>query len=116
MATAKRGAKKPARGSGKRPKKCAASTGRKGSKRRATSGPLKKEQRKAALTKTKAPVKKKQPRRTYTDEELSVPKLNKITPVGVQKPSGKKKGKVFVDDPVRVSQTSQTYGGTAVQD
>ncbi|KAL2760777.1 hypothetical protein ACRALDRAFT_2024688 [Sodiomyces alcalophilus JCM 7366] len=36
--------------------------------------------------------------KTYTDEELGIPKLNKITPVGVQKPRGKKKGKVFVDD------------------
>ena len=39
-------------------------------------------------------------KRVYTDEELGLPKLNMITPVGVQKPKGKKKGKVFVDDPV----------------
>ncbi|KAH7058941.1 60S ribosomal subunit assembly/export protein loc1 [Macrophomina phaseolina] len=37
-------------------------------------------------------------KRTYTEEELGIPKLNMITPVGVQKPKGKKKGKVFVDD------------------
>ncbi|KIW56672.1 hypothetical protein PV05_05312 [Exophiala xenobiotica] len=36
--------------------------------------------------------------RTYTDKELGLPTLNMITPVGVQKPSGKKKGKIFVDD------------------
>ncbi|KAI9689423.1 MAG: 60S ribosomal subunit assembly/export protein [Bathelium mastoideum] len=36
--------------------------------------------------------------RTYTDEELGIPTLNMITPAGVQKPKGKKKGKVFVDD------------------
>ncbi|CAK7267118.1 60S ribosomal subunit assembly/export protein [Sporothrix epigloea] len=36
--------------------------------------------------------------RTYTEKELDIPKLNTITPVGVQKPKGKKKGKVFVDD------------------
>ena len=50
-------------------------------------------------TKSKAgPVKKK--RRVYTDKELGVPKLNMITPVGVDLPKGKKKGKVFVDDQV----------------
>ncbi|KAF7545168.1 hypothetical protein G7Z17_g9379 [Cylindrodendrum hubeiense] len=37
-------------------------------------------------------------RRSYTEEELGIPKLNTITPVGVIKPKGKKKGKVFVDD------------------
>jgi len=44
------------------------------------------------------PVKKK--RRVYTDKELGIPKLNMITPVGVDLPKGKKKGKVFVDDQV----------------
>ncbi|KAJ9641974.1 60S ribosomal subunit assembly/export protein [Coniosporium apollinis] len=42
------------------------------------------------------PLKKK--RRVYTEKELGVPTLNTITPAGVQKPKGKKKGKVFVDD------------------
>jgi 60S ribosomal subunit assembly/export protein LOC1 len=46
------------------------------------------------------PVKKK--RRVYTDKELGLPKLNMITPVGVDLPKGKKKGKVFVDDQVSV--------------
>ncbi|KAL6242687.1 60S ribosomal subunit assembly/export protein [Rhinocladiella similis] len=36
--------------------------------------------------------------RTYTDKELGLPALNMITPVGVQKRRGKKKGKIFVDD------------------
>ena len=45
-----------------------------------------------------APVKKK--RKVYTDKELGLPKLNMITPVGVEKPKGKKKGKVFIDDRV----------------
>ncbi|RPA83898.1 hypothetical protein BJ508DRAFT_413226 [Ascobolus immersus RN42] len=31
--------------------------------------------------------------------EQALPKLNTITPAGVQKPKGKKKGKTFVDDP-----------------
>ena len=54
-------------------------------------------------SKTAAASKQKKKRRVYTDEELGIPKLNMITPVGVQKPRGKKKGKVFVDDSVRVS-------------
>ncbi len=47
---------------------------------------------------------KKKKRRIYTEKELGVPALNMITPVGVEKPKGKKKGKVFVDDRVRLSQ------------
>lgn len=43
-------------------------------------------------------VKKK--RRIYTEKELGIPQLNMITPVGVEKPKGGKKGKVFVDDKV----------------
>ncbi|EXJ79723.1 hypothetical protein A1O3_08006 [Capronia epimyces CBS 606.96] len=42
------------------------------------------------------PSKRRQ--KTYTDKELKLPALNMITPVGVEKPRGKKKGKVFVDD------------------
>ncbi|KAK4156303.1 hypothetical protein C8A00DRAFT_12734 [Chaetomidium leptoderma] len=41
---------------------------------------------------------KKKKRRVYTEKELGLPELNMITPVGVTKPKGKKKGKVFVDD------------------
>ncbi|KAI4175443.1 MAG: hypothetical protein LQ343_001642 [Gyalolechia ehrenbergii] len=40
----------------------------------------------------------KRKRRVYTEKELELPKLNTITPVGVDRPKGKKKGKVFVDD------------------
>ena len=50
-------------------------------------------------------VKKK--RKVYTAEELGVPKLNTIVPVGVDQPKGKKKGKVFVDD--QVSSTSTAH-------
>ncbi|KAI9793372.1 MAG: 60S ribosomal subunit assembly/export protein [Peltula sp. TS41687] len=49
--------------------------------------------------KTKAPAappKKKRP--VYTEKELGIPALNMVTPVGVQKPRGRKKGKIFVDD------------------
>ena len=41
---------------------------------------------------------KKKKQRVYTDKELGLPALNMITPAGVQKPKGKKKGKIFVDD------------------
>lgn len=51
--------------------------------------------------KNRALLLKKPKKKTYTDEELGIPKLNMITPVGVTKPKGKKKGKVFVDDKVR---------------
>ena len=43
-------------------------------------------------------AKAKKKRREYTEKELDIPKLNMITPAGVGKPRGKKKGKVFVDD------------------
>lgn len=44
----------------------------------------------------------KKKKRVYTEAELDLPKLNSITPVGVVKPKGKKKGKTFVDDEVRL--------------
>ena len=44
------------------------------------------------------PAKKK--KRVYTEKELGIPNLNMITPVGVNMPKGKKKGKIFVDDQV----------------
>lgn len=58
----------------------------------------------------KAPVKpgqiaaslhNKKKRKVYSAKELGIPELNMVTPVGVEKPKGKKKGKVFVDDRVR---------------
>jgi 60S ribosomal subunit assembly/export protein LOC1 len=59
-------------------------------------GPPPKPQKGAGNT---AALKKK--RRVYTEKELDIPALNMITPIGVEKPKGKKKGKVFVDDRVR---------------
>lgn len=53
--------------------------------------------------KNRAALIKKPKKRTYTEAELGIPELNKITPIGVVKPKGKKKGKVFVDDKVRCS-------------
>ena len=43
----------------------------------------------------------KKKKRVYTDKELGIPKLNMIIPVGVNLQKGKK-GKVFVDDQVRI--------------
>lgn len=57
-------------------------------------GPPPKQQK----TKSAIPTRKK--KRVYTEKELGIPKLNMITPVGVELPKGKKKGKVFVDDQV----------------
>lgn len=60
---------------------------------------------KTASAKPNAPVKTKRltikpkkKKRTYTDKELNLPTLNAITPAGIVKPKGKKKGKIFVDD------------------
>ncbi|KAI1138824.1 hypothetical protein F5Y05DRAFT_412697 [Hypoxylon sp. FL0543] len=41
---------------------------------------------------------KKKKKKIYSEKELGIPELNMVTPVGVTKPRGKKKGKVFVDD------------------
>lgn len=49
-----------------------------------------------------ADIIKKRKKRVYSEKELGIPQLNMVTPVGVQKPKGKKKGKVFVDDRVRL--------------
>jgi len=51
---------------------------------------------------TSQPVQKPR-QKVYTDKELDLPALNMITPAGVQKPRGKRKGKVFVDDQVLAS-------------
>lgn len=50
----------------------------------------------------------KKKKRVYTEKELGIPKLNMITPVGVDLPKGKKKGKVFVDDQVGLYNASNT--------
>ncbi|KAK2593863.1 60S ribosomal subunit assembly/export protein [Conoideocrella luteorostrata] len=48
--------------------------------------------------KNRASLLKKPKKKIYTEAELGIPTLNMVTPVGVVKPKGKKKGKVFVDD------------------
>ena len=78
----------------------------KGEKRSATDGVSKSRKPKGPAVskqvkeKGTAGLTKKTKRKSYTAEELGIPKLNMITPVGVVKPKGKKKGKVFVDDGV----------------
>ena len=63
--------------------------------------------------KTKATDKNvKKKKRVYTDTELGLAPLNMITPVGVQKPTGKKKGKVFVDDAVGTFAISTSASST----
>ena len=56
----------------------------------------------------------KKKRRVYTDKELGIPQLNKITPVGVQKPRGKKKGKVFIDDRVSIGECVEIFSDSVM--
>ncbi|TVY60744.1 60S ribosomal subunit assembly/export protein loc1 [Lachnellula suecica] len=62
------------------------------------SKPKKASQQSKGFQKLKKGEAGKKKRRVYTEKELEIPQLNMITPVGVEKPKGKKKGKVFVDD------------------
>ncbi|KAG5935217.1 hypothetical protein E4U60_003290 [Claviceps pazoutovae] len=48
--------------------------------------------------KNRSAMLKKPKKKIYTEAELGIPALNMVTPVGVVKPKGKKKGKIFVDD------------------
>ncbi|KAI1180809.1 hypothetical protein F4777DRAFT_173543 [Nemania sp. FL0916] len=64
------------------------------SKKKPTATPLGKQ----VKGRTMADLLKKKKKKIYTEKELGIPQLNMITPVGVTKPKGKKKGKVFVDD------------------
>lgn len=82
-----------AKGANKRATKPAAASSSSKPKRAASKAPPSREHKPKPAT---HPAKKK--RRQYTEAELGVPTLNMITPAGVQKPKGKKKGKVFVDD------------------
>ncbi|RYC65712.1 hypothetical protein CHU98_g544 [Xylaria longipes] len=64
------------------------------SKKKLTAAPLAKQ----VKGRTMADLLKKKKKKIYTEKELGIPQLNMITPVGVTKPKGKKKGKIFVDD------------------
>jgi 60S ribosomal subunit assembly/export protein LOC1 len=82
------------------------SSGSSGGKRSATDGVSKSRKPKGPVVsqqvkeKNRAALLKKPKKKVYTEAELGIPTLNMITPVGVVKPRGKKKGKVFVDDEV----------------
>lgn len=79
------------------PKPLSSSTSRV-SKKNAAKRPPPKEQKSKA--RTEPGQLKKTKKREYTEDELDLPKLNMITPAGVVKPRGKKRGKTFVDDQV----------------
>ncbi|EHK27207.1 uncharacterized protein TRIVIDRAFT_131184 [Trichoderma virens Gv29-8] len=80
--------------------------GKGGAKRSSTDGVSKSKSKKPkgpvvsqqVKEKNRALLMKRPKKKTYTAEELGIPTLNMITPIGVEKPKGKKKGKVFVDD------------------
>jgi len=86
--------------------KMKAGASKKTSKPSTNGGISKRKAKQAALAKPGGPQKTKpssatQPKKkkkVYTEKELGIPKLNMIVPAGVQKPKGKKKGKIFVDD------------------
>ena len=67
-------------------------------KKKKNTAPLAQEVKSKARTASEQLGKRK--KRKYTEEELDLPKLNSIRPVGLVKPKGKKKGKTFVDDKV----------------
>lgn len=70
---------------------------------KSTAPPPKQQKTKRPTSSSKpSEVKKRKKKHAYTAEQLGVPALNGIIPAGVSKPKGKKKGKVFVDDPERM--------------
>lgn len=89
------------------PKGASSKGGSSSGKRSATDGISKSKKPKGPVVsqqlkeKNRAALLKKPKKKVYTEAELGIPTLNMITPVGVVKPKGKKKGKVFVDDEVR---------------
>ncbi|KAH6611226.1 60S ribosomal subunit assembly export loc1 [Trichoderma cornu-damae] len=86
------------------PKAGTSAPGKGGAKRSATDGVSKSKKPKGPVVsqqvkeKNRALMMRRPKKKTYTAEELGIPTLNMITPIGVEKPKGKKKGKVFVDD------------------
>ncbi|MCJ1393036.1 60S ribosomal subunit assembly/export protein [Xylographa bjoerkii] len=97
-----RGGSKPARGnSGKVHKTTTRKPSTGASKSRVTKKvnlPPPKQQKTKSVSMTLKNGAGKKKRKVYTDKELGLPKLNMITPVGVEASRGKKRGKVFVDD------------------
>ncbi|KAL6795910.1 hypothetical protein GGI42DRAFT_128248 [Trichoderma sp. SZMC 28013] len=89
------GSKSSAGAPGKGGAKRSSTDGISKSKSKGPKGPVVSQQVKE---KNRALLMKRPKKKTYTAEELGIPTLNMITPIGVEKPKGKKKGKVFVDD------------------
>lgn len=79
--------------SGSKASKTSSSDGIVKSKRKGSAPPAKQVKPRKAVD-----LLKKKQKKTYSEKELGIPQLNMVTPVGVTKPKGKKKGKVFVDD------------------
>lgn len=84
-------------------------SGSKSSKSGPSDGIVKSKQRKQGpimskqvRTKSAVELLKKRKKKVYSEKDLGIPELNMVTPIGVTKPKGKKKGKVFVDDKVRL--------------
>lgn len=100
------GSKSSAGAPGKGGAKRSSTDGISKSKSKGPKGPVVSQQVKE---KNRALLMKRPKKKTYTAEELGIPTLNMITPIGVEKPKGKKKGKVFVDD--KVSSGNYTLKG-----
>ncbi|MCJ1285181.1 60S ribosomal subunit assembly/export protein [Xylographa opegraphella] len=97
-----RGASKPARGGGNKTTKTSTrkpvtSASKSRVTKKVNLPPPKQQKTKSASSVVKNGAGKRK-RKVYTDKELGLPTLNMITPVGVEAPKGKKRGKVFVDD------------------
>lgn len=98
MAPTKGSAKGPSAGASKTSKPLSTGSRVSKSSKSNVKRPPPKEMKNKSRTAPENLAKKK--KRVYTEAELDLPKLNSITPVGVVKPKGKKKGKTFVDDQV----------------
>ncbi|KAI1341994.1 hypothetical protein F5Y15DRAFT_329888 [Xylariaceae sp. FL0016] len=64
--------------------------------KRSSKGPVTAKQVKKGTS--AADMLRKRKKKVYAEKDLDIPQLNMVTPIGVTKPKGKKKGKVFVDD------------------
>ncbi|KAK4949607.1 60S ribosomal subunit assembly/export protein [Elasticomyces elasticus] len=91
-----KGKARPTKGANKRSSKPSKETSSITKSARKPSSASKSTAVKARSARNNQPPKKK--KRVYTEKELNIPTLNVITPAGVQKPRGAKKGKIFVDD------------------
>ena len=90
--------------SGSKSSKAGPSDGIVKSKRKSAAPPSKQVRPKNAID-----LLRKKKKKVYSEKELGIPQLNMVTPVGVTKPKGKKKGKVFVDDKVGRNSSQSTW-------